>query len=96
MAEQRRIDYRRRSPGDQDDSGAHVRKVAGQSSDEISAPAVPPTCPKQRSATVAGGQQRSVAGVTELRQRPLASSPTVLPKLAVLHRGLMTTSGVRQ
>jgi hypothetical protein len=38
--------------------------------------------PKQRFATVANGQERSVAGATELRERPLASSPTARPKLA--------------
>jgi hypothetical protein len=47
---------------------------------------VPSTCPKQRSATVANGQQRSSAGVTDLRHRRTASSPTVLPKLAVARR----------
>ena len=45
--------------------------------------AVPSMCPKQRSATVANGQQRSVAEAAELCHRPLVSSPTVLPKLAV-------------
>jgi hypothetical protein len=46
-------------------------------------PFVPSTCPKHRSATVIGGQQRSVAGVTELRHSRMLGSPTVLPKLAV-------------
>jgi hypothetical protein len=44
---------------------------------------VPPTCPKERSAAVANGQQRSLIEVPELRHRRTARSPSVLPKLAV-------------
>jgi hypothetical protein len=44
---------------------------------------VPSTCPKQQSATVANGQPRSLAEVAGLGDRRMASSPTVLPKLAV-------------
>jgi hypothetical protein len=39
--------------------------------------------PKQQSTTVAKGQQRSLTEVADLRRRRIASSPTVLPKLAV-------------
>lgn len=46
-------------------------------------PAVPWMCPKQQSATVAHGQQRSLPEVAGLGHRWMASSPTVLPKLAV-------------
>jgi hypothetical protein len=42
-----------------------------------------PTCPKQQSAAVAHGQQRSAVGAAELRHRWMASSSTVLPKLVV-------------
>jgi hypothetical protein len=45
--------------------------------------AVPSTCPKQQSAMVAHGQPRSLAEVAGLGHRWMASSPTVLPKLAV-------------
>jgi hypothetical protein len=56
--------------------------------------AVPSMCPKQRSATVANGQQRSVAEAAELRHRPLVSSPTVLPKLAVQFVDAMVGTGL--
>jgi hypothetical protein len=49
----------------------------------LSSPAVPPTCPRQRSATVAHGQQRSLTEVPDLRHRRKVGSPTLLPKLAV-------------
>src|SRR6266542_4450062 len=39
--------------------------------------------PKQQSTTVANGQQRSLTEVPDLCHRRMASSPTVLPKLAV-------------
>jgi hypothetical protein len=45
--------------------------------------AVPSTCPRQESTTVANGQQRSLAEVPDLLRRRMVSSPTVLPKLAV-------------
>ena len=44
---------------------------------------MPSTCPKQQSATVANGQQRSLTEGAELGPRPIASSLTLLPKLAV-------------
>ena len=44
----------------------------------------PPTCPKERSAAVANGQQRSLIEVPELRHRRTPRSPSVLPKLAVV------------
>jgi hypothetical protein len=47
---------------------------------------VPSMCPKQRSGTVANGQQRSLTEVPDLRHRRVATNPTVLPKLAVLVR----------
>jgi hypothetical protein len=53
---------------------------------------VPPTCPKERSAAVANGQQRSLIEVPELRHRRTARSPSVLPKLA---EPITTTSTVR-
>jgi hypothetical protein len=46
--------------------------------------AVPSTCPAQRFTTVAHGQQRSPAEAADLRHRRMASSPTALPKLAVV------------
>jgi hypothetical protein len=45
------------------------------------------TCPKQRSATVAHGQQRSLTEVPDLHHRWKAGSPTLLPELAVSHAG---------
>jgi len=57
---------------------------AGMSQPHSSSRAVPSTCPKQRSATVIHGQQRSVAGAGELRHPRMLACRTVLPKLAVL------------
>jgi hypothetical protein len=58
---------------------------------------VPPPCPKQRSATVASGHQRTAAMPAELRHRRSTGGPTVLPKLAVAHgpgpRWVRTASG---
>ena len=48
-----------------------------------SSPAVPPTCPKHRSAAVANGQQRSVAVASNLCHRLSLGGRTVLPKLPV-------------
>jgi hypothetical protein len=48
-----------------------------------SLPPVPPPCPKQRSAAVTSGQQRSPSEAPDLCHCRTASSPTVLPKLAV-------------
>jgi hypothetical protein len=48
--------------------------------------AVPSTCPKQQSATVAHGQPRSLAEVAGLGHRRVATCRTVLPKLGVQHR----------
>jgi hypothetical protein len=73
---------------------ADVGSEATNPSPRSSSAAVPPACPKQRSATASHGQQRSLAEVAELRRRWIASSLTVLPKLAVL--GLATSSGRRQ
>ena len=53
----------------------------------LSLAAVPCTCPKQRVPAVANGQQRSVAVAPDLRQRRMAASLTVLPKLAVARAG---------
>jgi hypothetical protein len=47
-----------------------------------SLPPVPPPCPKQRSATVASGQQRSPFEAPDLCHCQTATSPTMLPKLA--------------
>jgi hypothetical protein len=49
----------------------------------LSLPAVPCTCPKQQFPAVASGQPRSVAMAPDPRQRRIAASPTLLPKLAV-------------
>jgi hypothetical protein len=49
-----------------------------------SLPPVPPPCPKQRSATVASGQQRSPSEAPDLCHCRTASSPTMLPKLAAI------------
>jgi hypothetical protein len=56
---------------------------AGMSQPHSSSRTVPSTCPKQRSATVIHGQQRSVAGAGELRHPRMLACRTVLPKLAV-------------
>jgi hypothetical protein len=62
--------------------GSWVTILAGSEPHALS-PAVPSTCPKQQSATVAYGQPRSLAEVAGLGHRRLASSQTLLPKLAV-------------
>jgi hypothetical protein len=49
-----------------------------------SLPARAPPCPKQRSATVASGQQRSPSEAPDLCHCRTASSPTILPKLVVV------------
>ena len=53
----------------------------------LSLPAMPCTCPKQRFPAVASGQPRSVAMAPDPRQRHIAASLTVLPKLAVVAEG---------
>ena|SRR5215211_4598410 len=60
---------------------------AGMSQPHSSSRVVPSTCPKQRSATVIHGQQRSVAGAGELRHPRMLACRTVLPKLAVGRAG---------
>jgi hypothetical protein len=60
--------------------------ITARSEPASSSPAVPPTCPKQRSVAVADGQQRSVAVAPDLRHCRMARSLTVLPKLAVPKR----------
>jgi hypothetical protein len=57
--------------------------ITARSEPASSSPAVPPTCPKQRSVAVADGQQRSIALAPNLRHCRMARSLTVLPKLAV-------------
>jgi hypothetical protein len=51
-----------------------------QAADQISAPPVPSTCPMHRSATVTDSQQRSVAALTELRERLLATARQCFPR----------------
>ena len=63
---------------------------AGMSQPHSPSRAVPSTCPKQRSATVIHGQQRSVAGAGELRHPRMLACRTVLPKLAVGRAGAAT------
>jgi hypothetical protein len=60
-------------------AGAHPTS----SKPRASSPAVPLTCPKQRSATVGHGQQRSLTEVPDLRHRRKVGSPTLLPKLVM-------------
>jgi hypothetical protein len=62
-------------------------------------PAVPPTCPKHRSAAVIHGQPWSVPVPSTLKDQPLKSGRRVLPKLAVRVRfpspALTRTAGQR-
>jgi hypothetical protein len=66
---------------------ALVGAIAAASELRCPSPAVPPTCPKQRSTAVTKGQYRSTGEVTDLRHHRRASSATVLPKLAVAGAG---------
>ena len=59
------------------------RHLASQRWAAFGLPARVPPCPKRRSATVASGQQRSLSEAPDLCHSRTASSPTVLPKLAV-------------
>jgi len=71
---------------DEPDLSCEQVTIPTSSEPRPSSPAVPLTCPKQRSATVAHGQQRSLTEVPDLRHRRKVGSPTLLPKLAVSTR----------
>ena len=58
--------------------------IAGRLRATSLSPAVPPTCPKHRSAAVNHGQPQSVRAPAELQDQPVRSGPRELPKLAVL------------
>jgi hypothetical protein len=65
---------------------ARAGAIAAASELRCPSPAVPQTCPKQRSTAVTKGQHRSTGKVADLRHRRTASSTAVLPKLAVARR----------
>jgi hypothetical protein len=69
--------------GDGPHPPAQLVTIADRLGAASSSPAVPSTCPKQRSAAVIHGQLRSMPMPVELYDQPLWSGPTVLPKLAV-------------
>ena len=69
--------------GDEPYPTRELEAIAARCKPWLSSPAVPSTCPKQQPTTVGNGQQRSLTEAPDLRHRRLASSPTVLPKLAV-------------
>jgi hypothetical protein len=62
---------------------ARAGAIAAASELRCPSPAVPQTCPKERSPAVTKGQYRSTGKVADLRHRRTSSSTTVLPKLAV-------------
>jgi hypothetical protein len=62
--------------GDEPYPTRELEAIAARSKPWLSSPAVPPTCPKHRSTTVANGHTE----VPNLRHRQMAGSPTVPPK----------------
>ena len=60
--------------GDQPRPPRELKAVAARSEPWLSSPPVPSTCPKQQSAAVNSGQQRSFIEVPYLRHRRMASS----------------------
>jgi hypothetical protein len=71
------------SPPDRPHPPVELVTIAARPEPASSSSAVPPICPKHRSAAVINGQQRFVTAPLELHYQPSAGGPRKLPKLAV-------------